>query len=334
MLAEHVEIIFSILSVRTPVVSLVGRLEPLIDPNYTGSNLVFIVGCPRSGTTWLQQLLASYPKAKTGRETHLFSWLIGPQLRAWRKEMDRLPERGEHIGIGPPAYFTESEFLRNLKTYLLVLLDTIVGNLGPDEFFIEKTPNHALFIPEIVQMLPDCKIIHVLRDARDTVASLLEVNKSSHKIGGGESLPWAPESARGAARLWVEHVRAARAAAKNLPSNQFYEVRYRDLKASPETELMKLSQFLSWKWDRESIIGAVRMNDPAVARKAGSATAIPVRGEFQRISSITLSGTHTFARKAKVGSWKEELSLKQKIGVWLVARKTMNEVGYHWKYPW
>lgn len=235
----------------------------MISEQYTGNNIVFIVGCPRSGTTWLQQLLASYPKAKTGRETHLFSWLIGPQLRAWRKEMDRLASREDRIGVGPPAYFTEDKFLRNLKQYLLVLLQPMVGNLKQDEFFIEKTPNHALFIPEIVQMLPDSKIIHVLRDARDTVASLMAVNKSSRGKGGG-NVPWAPES----------------------------------------------------------------------AREAGTATGIPVAGEFQRISGITLSGTRTFARKANVGSWKGDLTLKQKLGVWLVARKTMNEVGYQWKYPW
>ena len=182
-------------------------------------------------------------------------------------------------------------------------------------------------------MLPDSKIIHVLRDAQDTVASLIEVNKSSRGKGGGSVL-WAPESARGCARLWVDHVRAAREAAKNLQNNQFCEVRYEHLKSSPETELLKLSHFLSWDWDKESINDAIRLNDPELAREAGTATGIPVAGEFQRISGITFSGTHTYARKAKVGSWREDLTLKQKLGIWLVARKTMNEAAYRWKYPW
>src|SRR5487761_98720 len=101
-------------------------------PEYTGNNIIFIVGCPRSGTTWLQQLLASYPKAKTGPESYLFSWFIGPQLRAWRREMGR----EVFAGVGLGGYFREDEFLRNLKLYMSVLMQPMIGSLKPGEVFI------------------------------------------------------------------------------------------------------------------------------------------------------------------------------------------------------
>ena len=291
---------------------------------YTGNNVIFIVGCPRSGTTWIQQLLASYPKAKTGPESYLFSWFIGPQLRAWRREMGR----DVFAGVGLGGYFREDEFLRNLKLYMSILMQPMIGSLKPGEVFIEKTPNHALFVPEIIELLPDCKIVHILRDARDTVASLVAASKTN--LGKG----WASESAKVSARVWVKSINAIQAASKNLPKNRLYEIRYEKLKASPESELSKLSQFLSFDWDNHSMIDAIQRNDPKMAKEAGTATGIPMRGEFQVTSGRSIIHTKGFVRKAKVGSWKEDLSSRQKLDVWRVARRTMAEVGYQWKYPW
>ena len=40
-------------------------------------DLLFIVGSPRSGTTWLQLLLAGHPEVATRGETHLFEHFVG-----------------------------------------------------------------------------------------------------------------------------------------------------------------------------------------------------------------------------------------------------------------
>lgn len=305
----------------------------LVAPNYTGENLIFIVGCPRSGTTWLQQLLASYPKAKSGPESHIFAWHIGPQLKVWREELEWAVRAKDYPSGGPFAYLREEEFLACLKEYLLTLMKPMIGTLEPGEFFVEKTATHALFIPEIVQFLPDCKIIHILRDARDVVASMLALSKT-FEANGWQKPGWPPESARSAARMWTSHVSAVRASSRKLSRNQFYELRYRDLKLSPESELLKLSEFLRWEWGRDSIIDVVRRHDPKLAKESGTATGLFTSGELGAITGLSLVKTKGFARKAKIGSWKEELSWKQKLGVWIVARKTMKEFGYQWKYPW
>jgi aminoglycoside phosphotransferase (APT) family kinase protein len=51
--------------------------------------MVFLVGCPRSGTTWHQKLLASHPRIRSGEESHFFSLYVGPQLRAWNDQKTR-----------------------------------------------------------------------------------------------------------------------------------------------------------------------------------------------------------------------------------------------------
>ena len=66
---------------------------------------------------------------------------------------------------------------------------------------MEKTPSHALCISEIKRLLPQSRIIHILRDPRDVVTSLLAVSRSW-------GAAWAPKRATAAAALWADHVTA------------------------------------------------------------------------------------------------------------------------------
>ena len=74
--------------------------RPIANPEYTGHNMVFIVGAPRSGTTWLQRLLATHPRIRTGQESKLFRWYIAPQLRMWAMETTRERNRETANGRG------------------------------------------------------------------------------------------------------------------------------------------------------------------------------------------------------------------------------------------
>jgi hypothetical protein len=123
----------------------------MIDPNYQGESIVFIVGCGRSGTTWLQRILASHPHIHTGQETNLFKDYLGPQLLTWRKGVS--VNKGRRGGIGLACYFDYPQFSAILRSYMLALMEPMVGSLAPGEFFLEKTPSHALFLPDILEYL-------------------------------------------------------------------------------------------------------------------------------------------------------------------------------------
>ena len=76
--------------------------------DYKGENIVFIVGAPRNGITWLQKLLSTHPQIKTGQESGLFDTNVGPQLKAWKRDM--YPgSSGRPVGF--PCYFTEKQFI-------------------------------------------------------------------------------------------------------------------------------------------------------------------------------------------------------------------------------
>src|SRR5918911_4157263 len=98
---------------------------------YSGDNLVCIVGCPRSGTTWVQRLLATHPSVRTGQESDVFDIYVGPQLRAWRRELD--PTSSGRGGVGLACYFDDARFKAVLKRYSCELLGPMLGGLGPGE---------------------------------------------------------------------------------------------------------------------------------------------------------------------------------------------------------
>jgi hypothetical protein len=285
--------------------------------DYDGHNLVFLAGCPRSGTTWLQRLLASHPKIHTGQESNVFTVHIGPQLQAWRKAAE--PQyRG---GLGLACYFTEEEFLLLLKTYLLRLLEPMVGHLAPGELFLEKTPSNALFLPQIFELLPRARVIHVLRDARDVVSSLIS--------GEAWLSSWAPDDVRRAAYMWANHVRVVRDAVPKLPLQQFREVRYESLSCMPVEVLRECADFLGLEWDPAEISKAVDLNQASKAKATGG-TPIPLFGEVAKRSGPVVVEPKGFIRKAKPGAWKNDLSLWQKFWVWHIAHQVMDEADYRW----
>ena len=57
------------------------------------SELLFMIGCPRSGTTWLQLLVGQHPGVASAHESYLFSVYVDALTRAWGLDRDRLPPR-------------------------------------------------------------------------------------------------------------------------------------------------------------------------------------------------------------------------------------------------
>jgi hypothetical protein len=294
-----------------------------VNLDYAGDNLIFVVGCPRSGTTWVQRLLATHPCVRTGQESDLFDMYVGPQLRAWRQELrDDTSGRG---GVGLTCYFTDGEFQPILKEYLLRLLTPMVGELKPGELFVEKTPSHVLYASEIHELLPGARFIHVLRDARDTVASLLGASR-----GWGRA--WAPRRAADAAGTWVTHVSAGQRAACHLPDSQFTQVRYEALQSDGYHVMRDLVQWLGLTWSEDEVRLALQKNSPEAAR-VGRGTPIPLGGEVGKRDS-TVREPPGFIRRARAGGWRQDLTPMQKLAVWRVAQSTMAEVGYPWRTPW
>jgi hypothetical protein len=290
--------------------------------SFTGHNLLFVVGAPRSGTTWLQRLLATHPGVRTGQESKLFTTYVSPQLAAWRREMQRKPRPGRpltgRLHTGLSCYFTEPEFLKVLRAYTADLVQPMVGGLRPHEWFLEKTPAHAQCLDDIRLVLPDARVVHLIRDGRDVVASLLAASRTW-------GTTWAPNTARRAALTWVANVQNARRAATHFRADRYCEIRYEALSSDTALVLRRVADFLELEWAQKDLEDAIRIN-AADELRAGRGTDIPLGGEFRREARVT--EPDGFVRRATVGAWRRDLSPGQRLVVSWFARGLLRELGY------
>lgn len=270
-------------------------------------DLLFVVGCPRSGTTWLQLLLAQHPSVATTKESHLFDGFVGPALRNW--DLFEADPRA----VGPAPLISRDEFVERLRCFAGEALGRLVRD--ETELILDKTPDHALWCEALLTVFPEAWVLHLVRDPRDVVASLLDAGKS---WGGG----WAPTSAYHAAWSWCEHVRAARAA--SALTERHREIRYEDLHADTETEIKRLLAWLSLDAPTE------------FARRAAAETDIERmrRGETRAPWDLAEEPAG-FVRRGGAGGWRSALSRSDVRVVEYLCAPLMEDYGYETEHsPW
>lgn len=177
---------------------------------------VFLVGCPRSGTTILQQCISSHSRIASFPETDFFAKLIGRRegallarcnrvnserrQRAWDK-MERVFGKASI----PSETGSGSRLDRTVSVYK-DFLDSIACSRGCD-IWLEKTPRHFRYVDIIERAIPASVFIHVVRDGRAVVGSIVDRAIRYPERFGEE------RNAEDAARLWNEalHKTAERA---------------------------------------------------------------------------------------------------------------------------
>ena len=133
--------------------------------------------------------------------------------------------------------------------------------------------------------------------------------------------------------MWIEHVQAVREAARDLGPTQCYEVRYEQLHANTHATLRGLVEWMGLQWADQELDSAIVQNQAQNAR-AGAGTDIPVGGAIGDISGPVVVEPAGFIRKADVGTWREDLSIGDRVRVWKLAHSVMREAGYNWRFPW
>ena len=144
---------------------------------------IFLVGTPRSGTTILQSLLAAHPEVISFPESKFFHYLLYDKL------VGQLRSRMEvffNDEIKRPELlkdFDDSQSVENKTRWFVGVLDGLAAEQNKS-IWLEKTPEHIYFIPDIEGLLPDAKFIHILRNGMDTIASMYESTRIYHELWG------------------------------------------------------------------------------------------------------------------------------------------------------
>lgn len=187
--------------------------------------LLFIVGAPRSGTTWLQLLLSQSAHISTAQETHLFNEYLVSLERSWRSHQNDVRSRGLQ------SLYSREQFMELRKGISDDVFGKILGKKPSASIVLEKTPDHVFFWREILDIYPDAYFIHLVRDPRAVVSSMRATGKEWKN-------PWANAGMAGLSRLWLSSVEAA----GQIPgaTSNFRELRYEALSVNALYEI--------WTW--------------------------------------------------------------------------------------
>jgi hypothetical protein len=155
---------------------------------------IFIVGCPRSGTTLLQSLLAAHPQIASFPETHFFESLapanplirsLGMGLASGQRVRRRFKNFLSIINRENMEEYLPSFplFMSQYASAFVQVLDRITEEQGKS-LWIEKTPGNLRQIGLIEKLLEGAQFIHIIRSGSDTVASLYEVTQNHPEVWG------------------------------------------------------------------------------------------------------------------------------------------------------
>src|SRR5438270_2319026 len=254
-------------------VPIVRESKPPLQPGTRSKAPVFVLGCPRSGTTLLYHMLLSAGNFVIYRaESQVFN-LLEPRfgdLRVPRnkcKLLDAWRSSPLFAKSGLDAHQLDAEVITkctNGGDFLRIMMEAMARQQGVERW-ADCTPDHLLYLDRIKETIPDALIVHIIRDGRDVALSL-------EKQGWIRPLPWDQgKELQAAALYWEWIVNTGRAHGRALGAD-YKEVRYEDLVDDPNATLAGLGEFIGQKLDYSEIervgIGSVSQPNTSFGKDA------------------------------------------------------------------
>jgi tetratricopeptide (TPR) repeat protein len=182
---------------------------------------VFVLGMPRSGTTLIEQILASHPAVHGAGELRHMQRLVDG-LGAFPQVVPELaPERLKEMG----------------QAYLARIAPLAQGR----RHVVDKMPSNFLYAGLIRLILPDARIIHTRRDPVDTCLSCYS------KLFAAEQAFSYDQTELGLFHAGYQKLMAHWRAV--LPASHFLEVDYEAVVDDLEAEARRMIDFLGLPWD-------------------------------------------------------------------------------------
>lgn len=208
---------------------------------------IFIVGVPRSGTTLVRSLMQSLGQVYLPPdEFQILPKILAPNFS--REDLPKVLERSNFAGhMRRRAIWPEGRDMLDILSaekpedvcQRLFLHIAKLDGYGDIKYWGDKTPENIFHLDTIFATWPEARVIHILRDPRDTVLSM--------KTAWGRSL------VRGSV-IWRDGIREI--LRQNCGSNRhkIFELRYEGLTESPADELSRLSDWLGLPFFEERLV--------------------------------------------------------------------------------
>ena len=233
---------------------------------------LFIVGCPRSGTTLLKRLVNAHPQIAITPETHwvprYFRKRIGvtaegfitprfipklleyhkfPNLRITRQELEQL--------IPPQRRMRYADFVSGVFD--------LYGKRKDKPLVGDKTPGYVQDLSLLHSLWPAARFVHLIRDGRDVCLSVGDWGRAYRITGRFRT--WDEDPVSTTALWWERFVRLGRESGEAFGPDLYHEIRYESLVSNPQEECAALCAFLGVPYDE----AMVNFHEGKTKEKAG-----------------------------------------------------------------
>ena len=193
---------------------------------------VFFVGFPRSGTTLMEQILASHPALVTTGENSPLS----PLFTETKEAIGRQAQWPEDL---PALTSDETAVLREL---FLEKACAVTGSDLSTQRLVDKMPMNIIHLGFIDWMFPESKIVVAIRDPRDVCLSCY-MQQFAHNVGMVQFL-----DLERTGRLYAE-VMGLWLHYRNVLGIPWIEYRYEDLTGDFNGTVRRVLDFIGAGWD-------------------------------------------------------------------------------------
>jgi hypothetical protein len=268
---------------------------------------IFIVGCGRSGTTLLRVMLNKHSQIHIPEETWFFPNL-DEELRSGKLERDPKFIAKRILELNP-HHFPDLDILdleNTINGLDLSDISELVASVNihyalkhNKAIWGDKTPGYVMHLDLIKKLYPNAKVIHLIRDPRDVVPSLLK-----YYSVGPQTKRWSTTIA-----YWKTHVEQGMMDGPKYFGNNYLEIRYEDLVQDSKVVLESIFSFLNL--DYEAKILEYKVSSETVLKK----------WEWHGETLKPLN-------KDNIDKWKINLNARQLGLIELMAKSTMSKLKY------
>ena len=247
--------------------------------------LVFVVGCPRSGTTMLERMLDAHPDVAMAHETHWITKHGQSRRDVSRKEvvraemLDRLYVDRRFVRMAPERGVLDEILINrspDYATFVRLVYDLYRRARGKPFVGDKSTGGYLRNLQRLHTTCPSSRVVHLVRDGRDVCLSMLTWPKAGR--AAGRYPLWEIDPVAATAIWWCWHVRSGIEDGRPLGDDVYREFQYERLVADPAGQCAEICRYLGLVPDAGMASFYEGRTDPARGRSANASWLAPTPG--------------------------------------------------------
>lgn len=256
-------------------------------------NIIWIFCVSRSGSTWLRSIMTELLPCKVWEE---------PKVGQLFGEFHNRAQEGQ---LGSTSFVmgnpTRRGWIKSLRNFVLDTAQYSNPSMRADQYLLVKEPDGAVGAPLLMEALPESRMILLVRDPRDVVASALDATRKGSWMYEMQDEARRRKNTRSGmglnhfvkvrANTYLQNIGNAKKA-YDVHAGRKILVRYEDLRADAAGAVRSICTALE-----------LPVSEPELARAVNkhSWSSIPDNEK----------GTGKFYRKGSAGGWREDLTPEQ-----------------------